>query len=120
MQTDCAVFRTKETLAQGKTAIDDVWNDSDDVGVSDRSLIWNSDLVETLEYDNLIAQAAVTVNGALAREESRGGHARNDFTTRDDEKWLKHTIITQDKDGNPKLSYKDVDISKWKPVERKY
>jgi succinate dehydrogenase / fumarate reductase flavoprotein subunit len=84
MQTDCAVFRTAPVMQQGVRKIHDVWKESDDIRVTDRSLIWNTDLVETLEFDNLISQAAVTVAGALARQESRGAHAREDFPKRDD------------------------------------
>jgi succinate dehydrogenase / fumarate reductase flavoprotein subunit len=96
MQRDCAVFRTKEVLMDGVKAIRAVWDDAADIKVSDRSLIWNTDLIETLEFDNLISQSAVTVQGALAREESRGAHAREDFPKRDDAKWMKHTLSYAD------------------------
>ena len=84
MQSNCAVFRTGEVLEEGHKLIHDVWKGIDDVGVTDRSLIWNSDLVETLEFDNLIVQAVVTMDSALNRTESRGAHAREDFPDRDD------------------------------------
>ncbi len=93
MQKDAAVFRTGETLKQGVEALDKIYTGSSDIGIKDRGLIWNTDLVEALEYDNLIAQAVVTVNSALAREESRGAHAREDFPKRDDEKWMKHSLM---------------------------
>ena len=92
MQDDAAVFRTADSLASGKKRVREVWDSISDIKVTDRSLIWNSDLIETLEFDNLIVQAAVTVEGALAREESRGAHAREDFPKRDDDKWMKHTL----------------------------
>ena len=92
MQTNCAVFRTGEILGEGSKLIHDVMSGSTDVKVSDRSLIWNSDLVETLEYENLIAQAVVTMDSALNRQESRGAHAREDFPDRDDKNWMKHTL----------------------------
>jgi succinate dehydrogenase / fumarate reductase flavoprotein subunit len=96
MQRDCAVFRTREVLKDGVATIRAVWDDAADIQVSDRSLIWNTDLIETLEFDNLISQSAVTVHGALAREESRGAHAREDFPERDDGKWMKHTLSYAD------------------------
>ena len=98
MQTNCAVFRTGEVLEEGKDLIHEVWAGSDDVKVSDRTLIWNTDLIETLEYDNLIAQAVVTMDSAVGRTESRGAHAREDYPDRDDVNWMKHTLAFVDFD----------------------
>ena len=96
MQDDAAVFRTGETLQTGSTKINALWKGVDDILVTDRSLAWNSDLIETLEFDNLIIQAATTVDSALARQESRGAHAREDFPKRDDVKWMKHSLSWTD------------------------
>ena len=92
MQANCAVFRTGEVLEEGHKLIHQVWGGAGDIRVTDRSLIWNSDLVETLEFENLITQAVVTMDSALNRQESRGAHAREDFPDRDDQVWMKHTL----------------------------
>jgi len=109
MQANCAVFRTGEVLEEGQKKIHAAWAAGQDVKVSDRSLIWNSDLIETLEYDNLIVQAVVTMEGAANREESRGAHAREDFAARDDVHWMKHTLAWIDDDKRTvKLDYRPV------------
>jgi succinate dehydrogenase / fumarate reductase flavoprotein subunit len=92
MQSNCAVFRTGEVLEEGHKLIQEIWRASADVHITDRSLIWNSDLIETMEFDNLIVQAVVTMDSAANRLESRGAHAREDYPHRDDKEWMKHTL----------------------------
>jgi succinate dehydrogenase / fumarate reductase flavoprotein subunit len=99
MQNNCAVYRTGEVLEEGQKLIHDVWQGSADIQVTDRSLIWNTDLLETLEFDNLIVQAVSTMDSAANRQESRGAHAREDFPTRDDKEWMKHTLSFIDSDS---------------------
>lgn len=108
MQEDAAVFRTEETLQSGVKRMTALWGDLPDVKVSDRSMIWNSDLVETLELENLMANAVMTVVSAEARKESRGAHAREDFPDRNDKTWRKHTLSSIDAKGKVKLSYRPV------------
>jgi succinate dehydrogenase / fumarate reductase flavoprotein subunit len=127
MQNNCAVFRTGEVLVEGKELIKQVWDQMADIRVTDRSLVWNSDLIETIELDNLIRQAMVTMYSAENRKESRGAHAREDFPDRDDANWMKHTLSWLDDAGNVTIDYRPVhtytltdDVSYIEPKARVY
>jgi succinate dehydrogenase / fumarate reductase flavoprotein subunit len=127
MQADCAVFRTGESLKEGVAKMRDIFGQRDRVKVDDRSLIWNSDLVETLELDNLMVQAVVSIESAANREESRGAHAREDFPDRDDQKWMKHTVTWMDEAGKTRIDYRPVhmqpltnDVQSFPPKARVY
>ena len=108
MQNHAAVFRTGESLQEGVDKLDKVIDSFGSVSVSDRGLVWNTDLVETLELDNLLGQAAATISSALNRKESRGAHAREDFPNRDDANWMKHTLSWVDGRGKVSLDTRPV------------
>ncbi len=119
MDTNLGVFRTGADIQKGLTKIREIRDRSRRAPVPDKAKIYNSNLFHALELENLVDLAEVTAVGALAREESRGGHARRDFATRDDVKFLQHTLAWRT-EGAPRLDYKPVTITTWKPVERKY
>lgn len=127
MQNHAAVFRTDETLKEGKKIIDKIRKEYADININDRSLIWNSDLVEALELANLLDQAVLTMHAAENRKESRGAHAREDFPDRDDQEWMKHTMIWLEESGKVKIDYKPVtlktndnEVESVPPVKRVY
>ncbi len=126
MQSKCAVFRTEKTLKEGVEQIRKPYEGMDDVSVKDKSLLFNTDLVETLEFDNLIRQALTTMDSAYSRRESRGAHAREDYSKRDDKNYMKHTLAWQS-DKKVKIKYRDVhsrtltnDVQYFPPKERVY
>tara|TARA_A100001011_G_scaffold57524_1_gene56655 strand:- start:3987 stop:5762 length:1776 start_codon:yes stop_codon:yes gene_type:complete len=126
MQSKCAVFRTEKTLKEGMDQIRKPFDGMNDISVSDKSLLFNTDLVETLEFDNLIRQAMTTIDSAYHRKESRGAHAREDFKNRDDKKYMTHTLAWQ-KGNDVKVAYRPVhsktltnDVQYFPPRERVY
>ena len=126
MQSKCAVFRTEKTLKEGVNQIREPYEGMNDISVKDKSLLFNTELVETLEFDNLIRQALTTMDSAYNRKESRGAHAREDFNKRDDKNFMKHTLAWQN-DNKVQIKYRDVhsrtltnDVQYFPPKERIY
>ena len=111
MQDHAAVFREDSVLSEGTKRMEKIWQSFSDLKISDRSLVWNSDLVEALELDNLRSQALITIASALNRKESRGGHAREDYSERDDKEWLKHTLAWLDESGKVGFDYRPVHLN---------
>lgn len=111
MQNHASVFRTEDVMQEGLAKIIEIYASYEDIAISDRSLIWNSDLVEALELDNLRAQAVVTLASAVNRKESRGAHAREDYADRDDENWMKHTITWLNENGSTRIDYRPVHMN---------
>ena len=108
MQAHAAVFRTGPVLDEGVELLRKTYASFADVAISDRSLVWNTDLVETMELENLLLNAATTIESAANRLESRGAHAREDYPDRDDENWMKHTLAWMDSDGTVRFDYRPV------------
>jgi len=108
MQQHCAVFRDEKILKAGVKKITDISKTIGDIGVTDKSMVWNTDLVEAMELQNLMKQAVVTVNSAYNRKESRGAHARDDYPDRDDKEWMKHTVTSVNDNGKVDITYRPV------------
>jgi succinate dehydrogenase/fumarate reductase flavoprotein subunit len=119
MDRHAGVYRTGESMEEGLDKIAELRRRFRNIAIADKSRIYNSNLIRTLETENMLELAEALLFAGLARQESRGAHARTDFPTRDDEKFLSHSMVYST-GGTPRLGYKPVAITTWKPVERKY
>jgi succinate dehydrogenase/fumarate reductase flavoprotein subunit len=119
MDKHAGVYRTGPSMKEGLAKIVDLKKRFEDISVQDKSRVYNSNLIQTLETENMLQLAEALLFAGIAREESRGAHSRTDFPTRDDARFLSHSMVYY-KDCKPVLEYKPVTITMWKPVERKY
>jgi len=119
MDIHAGVYRTGESMKEGLGKIQELKKRFENISVQDKSRVYNSNLIQALETENMLQLAEALLFAGVARQESRGAHSRRDFTGRDDEKFLTHSMVYY-KDCKPRLEYKPVTITMWKPVERKY
>ena len=120
MEMNAKIFRTEKTLANQQEILGELRERNKNINVSDKGSVFNTELLEAIELEYLLDMADATVGSAIARKESRGAHTREDYPERDDENYLKHTFITKDSTDKLNVNYKDVELGKYEPMERKY